>query len=95
MLSAANSAGTITNSFDALNRTATNQNVFGQTLTYSYDAASNRTLMQDSFGGVLTSVYDSAERLTSRQFNGGTGSTTTRLDLAYWCIDLPVIGNSR
>jgi RHS repeat-associated protein len=82
MLTAADKVGTITRSYDALNRLATDQNVFGQVLTYSYDAANRQTLRQDSLGGVLTSVYDAGSRLTSRQF-GGTSQTPLRVDFAY------------
>jgi RHS repeat-associated protein len=82
MLTAADKVGTITRSYDALNRLATDQNVFGQLLTYSYDAANRLTLRQDSLGGVLTSVYDADNRLTSRQF-GGTNQTPLRVDFAY------------
>src|SRR4051812_6054944 len=72
-----------TMTYDALNRTDTAKNLFGQALTFTYDAAGNRTVVQDSFGGIQTSTYDAATRLTSRQFNGGTGSTPIRADFTY------------
>ena len=80
--SAADSSGTLTYTYDALNRVQSYANVFGQVLTYGYDANDNQTLRQDSLGGVLTSVYDAANRLTSQQF-GGTGQTAERVDFGY------------
>ena len=73
--------GAYTFTYDALNRTTTQQDLHGATLTFTYDAVSNRTKVQDSFGGVLTSVYDAADRLTSRQFSGG--GAALREDFAY------------
>jgi RHS repeat-associated protein len=86
MLTAANNAGTVTMTYDRLDRLATQQGPFGVLVTSTYDAAGNRTLLQDSFGGVLTSVYDAANRLTSRQF-GGSGQTPLRMDLGYTVRD--------
>jgi RHS repeat-associated protein len=82
LLTAADSSGTYTNSYDALDRLQSQQNLFGLTLTYTYDAADRLTQRQDSLNGVLTSVYDNVNRLTSRQF-GGTGQTPLRVDPAY------------
>ncbi len=73
-LTAQDAEGTITRTFDPLNRVSTKQDVFGVTLTYTYDAGDRLTQRADSLGGVLTSVYDNADRLTSRKFNG-TGLT--------------------
>jgi RHS repeat-associated protein len=86
MLTAANNAGTVTMTYDSLDRLATQQEPFGVLVTSTYDKAGNRTLVQDSFGGVTTSVYDAADRLTSRQF-GGTGQTPLRIDLGYTVRD--------
>jgi len=47
-LTAADSTGTITRSYDALSEVTAQTDVFGLSLTYSYDAAGNETLMQDS-----------------------------------------------
>src|SRR6202047_4723207 len=73
-LTAANYGGTYTMTYDALNRTATQTEPFGQALTFTYDAVNNRTCLQDSQSGVTTSIYDAVHRLTSRQF-GGSGQT--------------------
>ena len=81
-LTAADYAGTYTNSYDALNRLTAQTDPLGLALTYQYDAASNVTLRTDSKGGVLTYVYDNANRLTSEQF-GGAGMTQARVDLGY------------
>jgi RHS repeat-associated protein len=82
LLTAADYSGTYTNTYDALDRLQSQQNLFGLTLTYVYDAADRLTQRQDSLNGVLTSVYDNVNRLTSRQF-GGTGQTPLRVDPAY------------
>ena len=58
-LTAANSAGTITYTYDALERVATRTDIFGLVTTYSYNATNEQTSMQDSLGGTLTAVYDS------------------------------------
>jgi RHS repeat-associated protein len=81
-LTASNNAGTVSYSYDALDRVAAQTDVFGLTTTYNYDALDRQTSMQDSLGGVLTTVYDSAGRQTSQQF-GGTGQTPARVDLGY------------
>jgi RHS repeat-associated protein len=81
-LATSNYAGTVTYSYDALDRVATQSDVFGLTTTYGYDALDRQTSMQDSLGGVLTTVYDSAGRQTSQQF-GGASQTPARIDFAY------------
>jgi RHS repeat-associated protein len=81
-LTASNNAGTVSYSYDALDRLATQTDVFVLTTTYAYDALNRQTSMQDSLGGVLTTVYDNAGRQTSLQF-GGTGQTPARFDFAY------------
>jgi RHS repeat-associated protein len=86
LLTAADYHGTVSSSYDALDRATSYANVFGQVLTYSYGAADRLTLRTDSLGGVLTSVYDAAGRLTSRQF-GGSGLTQARADLGYTSAD--------
>jgi RHS repeat-associated protein len=73
--------GTITRSYDELDRLKSQTDVYGLTLTYSYDAADRQTQMQDSKGGILTSVYDNANRLTSRQLSVAAG--TVRVDPVY------------
>jgi YD repeat-containing protein len=82
LLTAAKGFHTYTFTYDALNRTSTVKQPFGQTLTLTYDAVGNRTRRDDSSGGVLTSVYDAANRLTSRRF-GGSGQTPLRIDFTY------------
>ena len=86
LLTAANGQGTLTFTYDALNRERTGRDVWGLTLTNTYDAAGQRTKLEDSLGGVTTSVYDAASRLTSRQF-GGTGQTPLRWDYGYSASD--------
>jgi RHS repeat-associated protein len=82
LLTAKDTNGTITNTYDALGRMSSTTDVFGLTLTYSYDNADRRTLRQDSKNGVLTSVYDSGNRVTTMMF-GGSGQTQARVDLTY------------
>ena len=86
LLTAANSAGTVTRTYDALDRPASGRDVFGTALTYTYDAADNRTLVQDSFGGITTRTYDVLNRTTTMQF-GGPSQTPLRLDSAYTVRD--------
>jgi RHS repeat-associated protein len=86
LLTAANSNGTYTLSYDALNRVTVAAEPFGQTLTMSYDSVGNRTLLQDSHGGVTSSVYDADNNLTSLQF-GGTGQTPLREDFTYNAVN--------
>jgi RHS repeat-associated protein len=80
-LTAADYQGTITTSYDALERLTAQTDVFGLTLTYSYDAVDRTTLVQDSKGGLTTSVFDNANRLTSRQLSVAAG--TVRIDASY------------
>ncbi len=80
-LTAADAQGTITSSYDALDRLQVRTDVYGLTLTYSYDLADRTTLLQDSKGGLTTSVFDNANRLTSRQLSVAAG--TVRLDPGY------------
>jgi RHS repeat-associated protein len=82
LLTAGNSNGTYTMTYDALKRVISVQNPFGLTLTYTYDADGNRTELQDSLGGVTTCLYDPDNELTSEQF-GGTGQTPLRIDMTY------------
>jgi RHS repeat-associated protein len=81
-LTAANYAGTVTYSYDALDRVSTEADVFGLTMTYGYDGVDRQTSMQDSLGGLLTTVYDNAGRQTSERF-GGVGQTPARIDFGY------------
>jgi YD repeat-containing protein len=81
LLTAQDSAGTVSYSYDQLDRVQAVKNVFGQVLTYTLDAADWITQRQDSLGGVLTSVYDNANRLTSRKFSNSAG--TLRIDPGY------------
>ncbi len=80
-LTAADAQGTITSSYDALDRLQVRTDVYGLTLTYSYDLADRTTLLQDSKGGLTTSVFDNANRLTSRQLSVAAG--TVRIDPGY------------
>jgi RHS repeat-associated protein len=81
---AADFNGTLTYTFDALNRLSSYSNVFGQVLTYTHDGNNHVTLRTDSLGGTLTYVYDNAQRLTSEQFSGtGPTGTVVRVDFGY------------
>jgi RHS repeat-associated protein len=82
VLTAANSQGTYTYTYDAAGRVTTVAEPFSVALTFSYDNNGNRTLVQDSLGGVTTSVYDGDNNLTSRRL-GGTGVTAQRIDQTY------------
>ena len=68
MLTAANNTGTITRTYDSLDRLATNKDSFGTLVTNSYDAANNRTVLQDSFGGVVTRTFDQLNRMTTMAY---------------------------
>jgi RHS repeat-associated protein len=81
VLTATDSAGTVTTTYDLLNRESTVTDPFGQTLVYSYDADNNVVEEQDSQGGTTTSVYDIFNELTSRTFV--SAGATLREDLAY------------
>ncbi len=84
LLTGADYNGTVTFTYDALDRVQSYTNVFGLTLTYSYDANDNLTQRTDSLGGTLTYVYDNANRLTSEKFTGtGATGTTVRVDFGY------------
>jgi RHS repeat-associated protein len=85
-LTAADKNGTYTMAYDALNRTTSEQEPFGQTLTFTFDAASNRYVVQDSLGGTTTSTYDALNRLTERQF-GGSGQTPLHASLTWTARD--------
>ncbi len=80
-LTAADAQGTITSSYDALDRLQVRTDLYGLTLTYSYDLADRTTLLQDSKGGLTTAVFDNANRLTSRQLSVAAG--TVRIDPGY------------
>jgi len=82
LLTAQDSGGLYTMTYDALDRVITDEDPFGMTLAYTYDAAGNRTLVQDSLGGVTTYVYDADHELTSEVF-GGAGQTPLRVDMTY------------
>jgi RHS repeat-associated protein len=82
--SAADSSGTLTATYDALNRATGTTDVLGLRLTYTYNALDQAYQRSDSLGGLLTSVYDAAGRLTSKQFQGtGLTWTAVRVDFGY------------
>ncbi len=84
LLTAADYNGTVTYSYDALDRVQSYTDVFGLTLTYVYDANDNLTERTDSLGGTLTYVYDNGNRLTTEEFTGtGATGTTVRVDFGY------------
>jgi RHS repeat-associated protein len=84
LLTAADTNGTVTYSYDALDRVTSYTNVFGQVLTYSYDANDNLTQRTDSLGGTITYQYDVAGRLNEMQYSGtATTATTVYVDFGY------------
>ena len=84
MLTAANSTGTETYTYDAQDRVQSYTDVWGLTLTYTYNGNDQVTQRTDSLGGTLTYVYDNASRLTSEQFSGtGATGTVVRVDFGY------------
>jgi RHS repeat-associated protein len=82
MLTARDFDGAYTLTYDALNRTATVQDVWGKQLTFTYDAVGNRTVAQDSLGGVTTTTYSALNQPVTRLF-GGAGQTPMRIDQSY------------
>ncbi|MFN8570402.1 MAG: hypothetical protein U0132_00010, partial [Gemmatimonadaceae bacterium] len=70
--SVADNAGTISWSYDDLNRLATFTDVWSKTLTYTTDAADRVTNIADSFSGSLTITWDNNNRVTQRSFSDGT-----------------------
>ncbi len=72
MLTAADSHGAYTFTYDADNRMASQQDMFGTTNTYTYDAAGNLTKIVDSLGGTQTMVYDADNRQTTVEFSGNS-----------------------
>src|SRR5262249_54475186 len=81
LLTASDDSGTYTRTYDALDRLATQTDLWNLTLTFGYDAASDRTSVQDSLGGLTTSQYDAAGRLTHRDVVTPLGSAA--VDLTY------------
>jgi RHS repeat-associated protein len=81
MLTAANSQGTYTMLYNALNQVTLVHELFGQALTMSYDGAGNRTVVQDNFG-TQTSVYDADERLETQNY-AGISTTQVRVQIGY------------
>jgi RHS repeat-associated protein len=81
-LTATDSSGTYTMTYDAMDRLSSSEDLFGLTRTYAYDANGNRIETRDSLGGVTTYVYDADDELVSEQF-GGTGQVPLRIDLSY------------
>ncbi len=82
VLTADNSSGDYTMTYDPLNRVISVEDPFGLTLNYTYDADGNRTEVQDSLGGVTTYLYDSDNELISEQFSG-SGQVPLRIDMTY------------
>ena len=64
-LTATDSAGAVTSTYNDQGQLTSQTDVFGLTLTYSYDAAGHVTQVTDSQGGVTTSEYNAAGQLTS------------------------------
>jgi RHS repeat-associated protein len=75
LLTATNAQGTVTMTYDALNRLASSQQPLGSTLTYNYGiylpqegGAFSQVTMQDNWGGKTVSIYDEANRLKFRTY---------------------------
>ena len=81
MLTASDGDGTITMTYDELDRAKTQKDFRNLLLTFSYDQVGNRTKVQDSLNGVTTSTYDAANRLSRREFSDG--ATPLRLDYTH------------
>jgi RHS repeat-associated protein len=82
VLTASNSAGTYTYTYDADNRVSSIAEPFGLTLWFQYDHDGHVTLQTDSFGGLLTSVYNPDGLLATRAFSG-PGQSPLREDFGY------------
>jgi RHS repeat-associated protein len=85
LLTAANNTGTITRTYDALDRLSTTKDMFSTLVTSSYDAANNRLVTQDSFGGIVTRTFDSLNRMATMSYTGQT--TALREDFVYSARD--------
>jgi RHS repeat-associated protein len=70
VLTASNSAGTVSYRYDAAGRVASETGASGLTFTYRYDDAGQVTQVVDSQGGMLRSTYDDAGNLASRSLSG-------------------------
>jgi RHS repeat-associated protein len=80
LTSGADQTGTVTYTYDPLNRVSSTTNVFGQILTYSYDLNDNVTLRSDSLGGAISKTYDAADRLATLTY---TATPSVRVDFGY------------
>ena len=78
MLTATNSAGTYTMSYDG-NQLITRTDPNGITLTYSYDLNSNVIGVADSQGGLTTMTYNANNQVTSKTYE----DSNTQLRVAY------------
>jgi RHS repeat-associated protein len=79
MLTATNSAGTYTMTYDG-NRLTSETTPSGLTLSYTYDLDGNVTSIQDSQGGLTTLVYDGNE-IVSKTYQDA--NTQLRVDFTY------------
>ncbi len=78
LLTASDTSGAYTMTYDSMNRLITEQEPFGLSLMCSYDPTSNHTLTQDSLGGTTTYSYNALNEQTSIKFTGN--SATARED---------------
>ena len=81
-LTATDSDGTYTMTYDDLNRVEVAKDMWGNTLTFTYDAVGNRTVVEDSDNGVTTYTYDAANNLTDLDFDG-TGQNDVSMNITY------------
>jgi RHS repeat-associated protein len=81
-LTASNSAGTDSFTYNSNNQTTSQTDVLGLTTTYAYDPNGNVTQRQDSLGGTTTYSFDGNSNLSSEQFSG-TGQSPMSGVLTY------------
>src|SRR5262249_25306780 len=82
MLTASNSAGTLTFSYDEEGWLESQTDTNGVTITYTRDDEGRVTQQSDSLGNVVSSTYDAEGNLTSRTLSTQAGASL-RLDLGY------------
>ena len=82
LLTGADPDGTISFTYDALDRVTREAGLFGQVLTSSYDAVGNRTERRDALGGIETYTYDAVNKLTSQRATRN-GTEPTRIETTY------------
>jgi RHS repeat-associated protein len=82
ILTASDSGGTITYMYDALDRLASQSDVWAVAMTFGYDTANNLTSVTDSLGGTVTNTFNAGNQLTEVQFTD-TGCHALSVGYAY------------